>query len=127
MLSHRTTGNAEIGKWSMIVFYDNTSGRIAHIHQCISFKGAKHKSKQQIERDARETLKRRAPALLSSRSISILHVDPNVIDWQHQYRVDPKRRVLVKTPVPRSPTEGGSGRRAPKGTSARQPRRGTQR
>jgi hypothetical protein len=124
MLLHRAVGNAEIQKWSMIVFFDNTSGEIRHIHQCISLKGAKHKTKQQIERDAKDTLKRRAPALSKSKGMSLLHVDPVAIDWKHQYRVDPKRRVLVKRPARRPPREGGDGRRAPKGASTRRPRQG---
>jgi hypothetical protein len=105
MLFHRAVGDVEIQVWSMVLFYDTASGDIRHIHQCISLKGATHKTKQQIERDAKATLRRHAGGRPIPRGLSLLHVDPNGIDWKHPHRVDPKRRVLVKVRLPKPPRE----------------------
>jgi len=88
---------------SMVVLYDTTSGRIAHVYKCVSLDGVKHKTKRQIETAARETMVRMAAGRPLPRRVSLLHVDPQKIDQSRQYRVDPKRRALVKVPL-RKPT-----------------------
>jgi hypothetical protein len=85
-------------KQSMVVLYDTTSGRIAHVYKCVSLDGVKHKTKRQIERVARETMVRMAAGRPIPRDLSILHVDPKAIDYSRLYRVDTKRRALVKIP-----------------------------
>jgi hypothetical protein len=92
------------GMQSFVVLYDPSSGQIVHTYKCVSLGGVKHRTKRQIETDARETMLRMAAGRSLPKRVSLLHVDPQAIDLDREYRVDPKRRVLVKVPV-RKPRE----------------------
>jgi hypothetical protein len=88
-----------------VVLYDSTSGAIVHTHQCVSLGRAKHMAKSQLERTARQTMLHMAAGRPLPKNVSVLHIDPHGIDTERHYRVDPKRRVLVKIPIRKPPVE----------------------
>ncbi|MGC2049789.1 MAG: hypothetical protein WA635_14410 [Gallionella sp.] len=101
---------------TMVVLYDRTSGVIVHTHQCVSLGRTKHMTKSQLERDARQTMQQMAAGRPLPKDVSVLHVDPHAIDAERHYRVDPKRRVMVKTPIRKPPAEVKAKPRARKGS-----------
>jgi len=99
------TGDSGRETRTMVVLYDGTSGAIVHTHQYVSLGRAKHMTKAQMERDARKTMLHMAAGRPLPRNVSILHIDPHAIDAVRHYRVDPKRRIMVKTPIRKPPAE----------------------
>jgi hypothetical protein len=83
----------EVGHWSMVVVYDERTGKIVHRHQHVTFKGGAHPDKKALARQALELAPREggAPAKLAS-----LHVDPTTLKDEAHYKVDVKKRVLVE-------------------------------
>jgi hypothetical protein len=92
-------GSVEVERWSAVVLYDPRSGDIIHLHQCISLKGGEHPSRARLELDAREGLRRVAAGRPIPRRLLPLRVDPRTLDTEYHYRVDPRKRALVKTPA----------------------------
>ena len=86
----------EFENWSMVVIYATDSGEIVHTHQSITTRGGKHPTKKQLERDARGAVKQ-VSRRTRPRRLSFLHIDPRSLDLDTHYKVDPNKRILVKT------------------------------
>lgn len=109
---------------SMAVLYDPASGQIVHTYKCVSLGGVRHRTKRQIEVAARETMRRMAAGRPLPRRVSLLHVDPDAVDPDRPYRVDPGRRTLVKVPVRKAPRQATPEPRPKKATRTRRPTTG---
>jgi len=78
----------------MVVLYD-PNGNIVHTHESVNVQGGTHPSRDVIERDA---LEQAANAGRDTTNLSILHVDPNSLKTDANYKVDTIKGVLVEVP-----------------------------
>lgn len=93
------TGNVigDVAAWSAVVIYDSKSGEILHVHQSITQKGGRHPDEQERERQAAAHVA--LNDTVDREQISFLHVEPELLRKQIEYRVDPARRALVEKPA----------------------------
>lgn len=92
--------------WSVVLLYDSASGDIVHVHESLTRKGGTHPDEQALERQAADLVTRHARQVDLKR-LSFLHVDPQLLRKEVEYRVDPASRKLVERPAsPKAPPRG---------------------
>ncbi|MBI3050167.1 MAG: hypothetical protein HYY76_17860 [Acidobacteria bacterium] len=87
-------GSLEVGQESIVVVYDAQTGRITHMHYCVTEKGGKHPRREALERDAMEQFSQAQPRV--TRKMALLHVNPKGMKPDTLYKVDTRKRVLVE-------------------------------
>ena len=97
---HVLNVGGDFEKVSVVVLYDSTSGEIVHVHQSVTHRGGRHPEENEIERQAGELVARRSPRV-DLKKTSFLHVDPQLLQKEVEYKVDPATRKLVEKPAPR--------------------------
>jgi hypothetical protein len=89
----QSTGEIRVQSVHCCVLFDPGDGEIRHVHHVMTIEGAAVPSEKAIEARARELAKESG---LDSRRLGALHVDAAEIEPGHSYRVDAKKRRLVK-------------------------------
>ena len=74
-----------------VVFYDER-GSIVYMHDFATSNGGVHPSQQQREKLARESAAR---AFVKLEKLSVLHIDPKILDPRKRYRVEPESKRLL--------------------------------
>jgi hypothetical protein len=94
---------AQVDRESMVVVYDAGTGRIAHIHHVVTARGGHHPDDQELERAALEHAAETAARRGASKRKKMLtaHIDPNTFELDVPYKLDIKKRTLVKLTVKR--------------------------
>lgn len=80
--------------WSMVVVYERATGRIVHRHQSVTFKGAQPPDRETLERAAVEFASPNSKQ--AAKGWAALHVDPRSLKEEAEYKVDPRKKVLVE-------------------------------
>ena len=73
--------------------YESRTGRILHIHQCVSAAGRAHPEDDELESSA---FRYAAEAGHPDRSLAVLHVNPQSLQSGRNYKVDVETRALVE-------------------------------
>jgi hypothetical protein len=76
-----------------LVVYDPKTGVIVHRHHVVTYPGAPRSTKEQLEARAIELARARAG---TKKSLAVLHADWQAFTEPIAYRVDPKKRQLVR-------------------------------
>jgi len=97
-------GTVEVDRESAVVIYEPRTGQILHLHYVATMKGGSHPDQKTQERDALEQLSHAQPD--AKKATAILHVDAAEIEPGRVYKVDPKRRRLVKSVAPKGRKAG---------------------
>jgi hypothetical protein len=93
-----SSNGLQIAEHQTCVVYDRKTGRVAHIHDSITFAGAERPTKDQFEARAMDlarqlTTERRG---LQLDRLEILHVHPDELEHVAAPRVDVKTRRLLQ-------------------------------
>ncbi len=91
----QTTGKRRIVSAKSCVVYDKVKGRILHVHHVLTIEGAQEASDSDVEKKAVELATSRG---IKPAKISVLSVDPKLLESHARYKVDVKKRVLVELP-----------------------------
>jgi len=94
----------EVEACDMVVVYDRKTGAIRHTHECFTWRGGEHPSREAIEREAMEHAGRIHREL---GEVEALHVDPRTVELDALHHVDVNRRALVAGAVVRRGARGG--------------------
>jgi hypothetical protein len=89
----------EIGNESLVIVYDNKSGRIVHGHHFVTVKGGKHPDASARQSAALEQfLGEQQPkaAAQTAQQYSTLDVEPSSLQSAVRYKVDVKKGTLVE-------------------------------
>lgn len=88
---------------SMVVVYKREDGHIVHVHECVTERGGSHPTQKALGKVALAlALQNDRGRNLNAQSMAVLHVPPRSFDDAGDevgFRVDLKRRRLVKVPL----------------------------
>ena len=93
-----SSGGLQVAAHQTCVVFDNKTGKVAHIHDCITFEGAEIPSKEHVESRAMQLTRQIAatrPGIKLDR-LEVLHVKPEELEHVLGPRVDVKTRKLVQ-------------------------------
>jgi hypothetical protein len=121
MRSDNSTGLRVAGHQTCVV-YDKKTGKVAHIHDCITFEGAELPSKEHVESRAMQLTRQFAakrPGIKLDR-LEVLHVKPEELEKARAPMVDVKARKLVAAAAgPAATRKAKTKRAAPKRPKAK--------
>jgi hypothetical protein len=107
------------------VIFDRKTGKVAHIHEAITFEGADLPSKAAVEARALELAREFAAKLPGVKfdRLEVLHIDPAELAAGRSVRVDIKARrlvpVAIKRPASRKAAKRPASRKAAKRPASR--------
>ena len=93
-----SSGGLQVAAHQTCVVFDKKTGKVAHIHDCITFEGAEIPSKEHVESRAMQLTRQIAatrPGIKLDR-LEVLHVKPEELEHVLGPRVDVKTRKLVQ-------------------------------
>ena len=93
-----SSGGLQVAAHQTCVVFDKKTGKVAHIHDCITFEGAEIPSKEHVESRAMQLTRQIAatrPGIKLDR-LEVLHVKPEELEHVLGTRVDVKTRKLVQ-------------------------------
>jgi len=93
-----SSGGLQVAAHQTCVVFDKKTGKVAHIHDCITFEGAEIPSKEHVESRAMQLTRQIAatrPGIKLDR-LEVLHVKPEELEHVLGSRVDVKTRKLVQ-------------------------------
>ena len=86
-----------VARESLVVLYEAETGRIVHTHKVVTYQGGKHPSKATLEKEALQQLRLAQPQF--TKKPGFLHVTPTSMRPDTMYKVDSRKKVLVKIPL----------------------------
>ncbi|MEU2402604.1 hypothetical protein ABZ767_31090 [Streptomyces pseudogriseolus] len=87
-----TTGDLAVRSFKCCVVFDASNGRIHHIHDVVTIEGAEEMPDDAVAREAMQLAAQRG---LDTGSLETVHIDPEALATEAEYRVDPQTRSLV--------------------------------
>ena len=93
--SHRVThaGTIKVVSEKCGILFNSKNGQILHIHYEDTLEGAEETSDRELEQKMLTMAKERG---MQPPRAAVLHVDPNALEPHTDYKVDTKKKVLVR-------------------------------
>jgi hypothetical protein len=93
-----STGSKKIAAHKCCVVFESVSGKIVHVYRLVTMEGAEERSDKAITERALALAKKHGA---SASKLSVIHIDPKLLESREQLHVDVKKLEL-KSSKPRA-------------------------
>jgi hypothetical protein len=94
------TDGSRIADHQTCIIFDGRTGRVAHVHECVTLEGAPSRSRDEVEARAMELAREFTTQLpwVELEQLELLHVRPEELPDGPVLKVDVKTRKIVSGP-----------------------------
>jgi hypothetical protein len=92
-MKFQTTGKAQVHSVKCVVVFDRVDGKIRHVHHSVTLEGGRETPERDLQTRALALAVKRG---LDPATVDVVQVEPDAIQPGTRYRVDVKKRSLVR-------------------------------